>query len=368
MNVNPLPIRSSSTAHENSPRVSSEKLHRFTVQVLTTYGLSEEHARTVGDVLVTTDTWGTFSHGTNHLRNYCNKIRAGGIDPKATPVLLREDDSWAMVDGQDAIGMIPACYAMDIAVTKAQTAGIGFATVCHGSHFGAAGYYANMAATRGMIGLAMSNSDPNMVVPGGRGHIIGNNPFSYAIPNGDRPPVFLDIALSVVAASKVIAAKKRGESIPPDWIVNGDGIPTADTNEYPGAGSLLPMSGHKGYGLAFMVEALAGVLSGAAVIRDVSSWLLDLPSRPNLGHAFLAINVPAFVSLVDFSQRMQNAGEALHDAPKAKGSDRIYLPGEMEWERRADALAHGISLPTNVMHDLGLLAEEIGVDLSEVYF
>jgi ureidoglycolate dehydrogenase (NAD+) len=208
----------------------------------------------------------------------------------------------------------------------------------------------------------MSNSDPNMTVPGGRGHVIGNNPFSYAIPNGSEPPIFLDIALSVVAASKVLSAKKRGESIPPDWIVDGDGIPTTDTGAYPELGSLLPVGGHKGYGVAFMVEALAGILSGAGLVQEVPSWLFNLAQRPNLGHALIAINVEALMSPSEFAERTKRAAALIREAPRAKGADRIYLPGEMEWQRRKDALSYGISLPVNVMADLRQLAVEIGTD------
>lgn len=348
-------------------RVSAEGLTRFAVEALSGFGVSRQHARVAADVLVTTDTWGTFSHGTNHLRNYCRKIEAGGIDAQAQPEVLRESGAWAMIDGHHAIGMVTACFAMEAAVAKARSCGLGLATVARGSHFGAAGYYANMAARAQMIGVAMSNSDPNMTVPGGRGHVIGNNPFSYAIPNGSDPPVFLDIALSVVAASKVIAAKKRGEAIPPDWIVDAEGIPTSDTGSYPGAGSLQPMAGHKGYGLAFMIEAIAGVLSGADFVQNIPSWLLNLPSRPNLGHAFLAIDVGALMPFEDFSERMKSMVRGLREAPRARGSERIYLPGEMEWERREAALANGICLPANVIEELGLLADQLGFDLSEVY-
>lgn len=365
--VNHVEIGESPASQIGQRRIAVEALLDFSARALTSFGLSARDAATAANVLVTTDTWGTFSHGTNHLRNYCRKITAGGIDPHAQPEIIKESGAWAMVDGHHALGMVPACFAMETAVAKARTAGIGFATVARGGHFGAAGYYANLAAREGMIGLAMSNSDPNMTVPGGRGHVIGNNPFSYAIPNGDEPPIFLDIALSVVAASKVLAAKKRGESIPPDWIVDVDGLPTTDTSHYPDTGSLLPMAAHKGYGLAFMIEAIAGVLSGAAFVRDIPSWLLDPPSRPNLGHAFVAIKVSDFTSSEEFSDRMKKAVSAVRDAPRAKGSDRIFLPGEMEWKRRADALVHGLSLPPNIVHDLRLLAEEAKINPEELF-
>lgn len=163
-------------------RVSPEKLKEFSTFALQSVGLDAKDANTSAEVLVTTDTWGTFSHGTNHLRNYIKKIRAGGIKVQAKPQVILEGQAWAIIDGHAAMGMVSACRGMELAIEKARVDGIGFAAVRNSNHFGAAGYYANMAVRQDLIGVAMSNADPNMVAPGGRKSVIGNNPLAYGAP------------------------------------------------------------------------------------------------------------------------------------------------------------------------------------------
>src|SRR3990172_9982366 len=200
--------------NSSDQRVSPEKLKAFCIDALLKSGLNQKDAETSAEVLVTTDTWGIHSHGTNHLRNYINKIRAGGIDPQARPEVIAEGPAWAHLDAHSAMGMVTSTMAMDLAITKAKATTISYVGVRGGTHFGAAGYYSNLAVKHEMIGLAMSNADPNMTVPGGRGVIVGNNPFSYAVPAGKEWPIFLDIAMSAVAAGKVSRAKALGKKIP----------------------------------------------------------------------------------------------------------------------------------------------------------
>jgi LDH2 family malate/lactate/ureidoglycolate dehydrogenase len=348
-------------------RVSPKKLQEFATYALQSVGFDEKDANTSAQVLVTTDTWGTFSHGTNHLRNYMKKIRAGGINSKAKPQVILEGQAWAIIDGHAAMGMVSACRAMEIAIEKARADGIGLAAVRNSNHFGAAGYYANMAVQQDMIGVAMSNADPNMVAPGGRASVIGNNPLAYAAPAGEEYPIFLDIALSATASTKIFAAKAKGNTVPEGWITNADGLPTTDAAEWPEVGSMLPMAGHKGYGLALLVEVLAGVLSGAAVTREVKGWLGELAEPPGTGHTFFAIDVGKFMPLAVFKQRMDAMIRNIKGSPKAKGSERIWLPGEMEWERRAVALKEGILLPEIVLNSLAKLAKEVGRNVQEIF-
>jgi len=326
-------------------------------------GLREADARITADVLVTTDTWGTFTHGTKHLRSYLRKARAGGIDLQAVPELIGEGPAWALVDGNKSMAMAPSVMAMDLAIGKAKACGIGYAGVRHSTHFGAAGYYAAMAVEHDMIGLAMSNVDANMTAPGARGSVIGNNPFAYAAPAGEEYPIMLDVAMSAVAAGKIYAAQALGKAIPENWLVDDDGLPATDIRDYPRVGSLLPMAGHKGFGLAVMVEVLAAVLTGAAVTKQVRPWLgPTIGELTDEGHAFIAIDIGAMMPVTEFKARMDGMIREIRGAPKAKGSDRIYLPGEMEWERRTDALANGIPLPPDVLASLQGLAEDVGLE------
>jgi LDH2 family malate/lactate/ureidoglycolate dehydrogenase len=250
---------------------------------------------------------------------------------------------------------------MQTAIDKARRTGIAISTVCESGHYGAAGYYAWLAARQDMIGLSFSNVDPGVAVPGSRGSVLGTNPIAYAVPAGEERPVMLDIATSVVAAGKVYAMQYLGKPLPEGWVVDGDGLPTTNPNLYPTIGALMPMAGHKGYGIALLVEILTGVLGGGAFGRDVRSWVIGEPLPVNQSHTFIAIDVAAFEPVAEFKQRMDKLIREIRNAPKALGSDRIYLPGEKEWEHREDALANGLDLPKDVRASLHGLAEDLAV-------
>ncbi|HLJ91135.1 MAG TPA: Ldh family oxidoreductase [Candidatus Angelobacter sp.] len=348
-------------------RVDPQKLSLFCIAAMQACGMKEEDARVTAEVLVNADLWGTFTHGTNSLYRYLRKIRLGGIDPSASPEVLRESPGWAIIDGHAAMGMVTAAKAMRLAIQKAKSTGIAYVGVKNGSHFGAAGCYANMAAESQMIGLAMSNADPNMAAPGGTTSVIGNNPLAVAIPTGSEKTIMLDIAMSTAAAGKIHAAKRLGVPIPGDWLVDGDGTPTADYSRWPEVGSMLPMGGHKGYGLALMIESLAAVLTGAGVTAQVTSWSRNLRSRTNTGHAFIAIDVGAMMPLDEFKQRVDRMIREIRESPKASWAKRIYLPGEIEWEKRDEALAHGIAFPQDVIETLTQIAKEFNMDISRIF-
>jgi ureidoglycolate dehydrogenase (NAD+) len=345
-------------------RLSVEKLRKFCIDALEKAGLSSNDAAIVADVLVMTDTWGTFSHGTGALRNYLTSLRAGGMNPRSKSEVVAEGGTWVVVDAHSGMGMPGCCLAMNLAIEKARTHAIAWAGVRNSSHFGAAGYYANMAVRHDMLGIAMSNANPNMVVPGARGRIIGNNPLAYAVPAGEEYPILLDIALSAVAAGKIIAMKELGQPIPSTWLTDADGMPVDEVGDWPATGSMVPMAAHKGYGIALLIETMAGLLPGAGVLDEVKSWILNPKSEGSLGQAFIVINPGVVLPIEDFKHRVDNMIRKLRSSPKAKNSERIYLPGEIEWERREDALRNGIALPAHVLASLHGVAKDLGLDSS----
>ncbi|MBA3871946.1 MAG: Ldh family oxidoreductase [Anaerolineae bacterium] len=349
----------------DSAKVSVKDLENFIVEAMHRYGIHEEDAHVSANILVTTDTWGVHTHGTRQLRPLLKNFPIKRLDSEATSEVIREGVAWAMVDGHHSMPFVSAQRAMELAIQKAKAAGIGYVSVIHTSHFGAAGYYATLAAEQGMIGMAMCNADPNMVIPGARGKVLGTNPIAYAVPAGQNKPVFFDIATSAAAANKIIRAKLLGQSIPEGWLVNAEGEPTTDPSGFPESGALMPMAAHKGYGFALLVEVLAGVMTGAALTKEQPSWVPDIPGNPpgftNQGQMFIAIDAGAMISPEIFDQRMDWLVDYIHDAPKAKGSERIYLPGEMEWEKREQALANGMILPSDVVDSLRGLAHDVGI-------
>jgi LDH2 family malate/lactate/ureidoglycolate dehydrogenase len=239
--------------------------------------------------------------------------------------------------------------------------------VRNSNHFGAAGYYACLAIKHGMIGIAMSNADNCVTAPGGRTSVIGTNPIAYAVPAGGERPIFLDIALSTLAATKVHIAKLERKTIPEGWLVDAEGLPTTEFGDWPLLGSLWPAAGHKGYGLSLMVEVLSAVLTGAAVTREVKSWASRLSEPPGTGHAFIAIDVGKIMPIDEFKRRIDEMIRSIRESPKAKGVERIFLPGEMEWERQEVALKEGIALPERILGSLRTLSQEVGLDFESLF-
>ena len=346
-------------------KIKLDELKSFSMETLLKTGVSEEDAKTITEVLVTTDTFGVLTHGTKNLYQYILKMHAGGLDAKAVPTVVGEGPSWAIINGNKAVGMVSACKAMNLAIKKAKETGIAYVGIKNSCHFGAAGYYANLAAKEGLIGLSMSNADPVIAVPNGCKKAIGTNPFSFAAPLGDGKSVFLDIALSNVAALKVIMAQEKGQAIPDTWLVDEDGLPTTDASKFPKEASLQPMGAHKGYGLAILVEILASVITGAGLLSEITSWNLDLSSSNNAGHAFIAIDISKMISPEIFAKRINKTASELKNGPKAKCADKIFLPGEMEWDKRNAALESGELEITDAMAEsYRKLSELTGVKIN----
>ncbi len=343
--------------------ISIDDLRTFCLAALAQVGVGEEDARTTADVLVTTDTWGVHTHGVKALRGYVRRLRAGGLRAGARPFVASQGPAWAIVDGDSGLGMVVSCFAMRTAIAKARSCGIGYAGVRNSCHFGAAGYYTAMAAEAGLIGMAMANDTPSVTVPGAKGRVTGSNPFSFAVPTGEGDPILLDMATSTVAGGKVYAAYTLGKPIPEGWVVDEEGLPTADPAAFMRGCALTPMAGHKGYGLALMIESLAGLLTGAALTGQIASWMASDPALPT-GHgaAFVAVDVAAMMPLGDFQQRADALCRELRASPKAAGADRIYLPGEIEWENRRRALDGGIVLPDDVLASLEELARDLDME------
>lgn len=347
-------------------KATHQVLRKFCIDAMLKCGMNRVDAETTADVLVTTDLMGTYTHGSKQLYLLLKNMREGGLYAKAAPEVVKEGPSWAIIDGHFAMPMVTSTKSMNVAIEKAKESGIAYVGVKGSSHFGAAGYYANMAARANMIGLAMSNVDPCMTVPGGKTPMLGTNPIAYAVPTNDGKSVFLDIATSVAAVSKVYAAKATGKKIPDGWLVDKDGLPTNDLSKYPEEGAILPMAGHKGYGIAVLIEVLSAVLTGALFTLDVACWLRDFSKPVNEGHAFIAIDIRKMIPLDEFKARMDRMIEQIHQAPRVRGTERIYLPGEIEWENYQRNLKEGMELPEHVEVNLRSLAEDLGLDMGEL--
>jgi LDH2 family malate/lactate/ureidoglycolate dehydrogenase len=356
-------------------RVMSEPLKSFCVRIFETLDVDKEDATVVADNLVAADLRGIASHGVARLRRYVKGIKEGTILPRSRIRVEQETAATARIDGGGGLGQPISARAMKMAIEKAREAGAGFVTVRNSNHYGIAGYYAMMALEHDMIGISMTNSDVLVVPTFGRDSMLGTNPISVAAPAHDRRPFVLDMATSTVPRGKLEVYNRMEKSLPLGWATDEAGVPTEDASrvlnnlQNANGGGLLPLggagelfSGHKGFGLALMVDILSGVLSGAGYADNIYTKGPSGQSRPaDVGHFFGALRIDGFRPVEDFKQTMDDIINRIRHTAKASGEERIFIHGEKEFEIQEERLRHGVILHPKVENDLKTLGNEQGV-------
>jgi LDH2 family malate/lactate/ureidoglycolate dehydrogenase len=329
----------------------------YCVRALCSVSASTAEAETIARVLTNADERGVHSHGVVRVEGYAACLRSGGIKGNVKHRIVSEGASFALIDACGGLGIPVSVEAEELAVQKAKQTGIGIVNVRGSHHHGACGYYSIHSAKQGLIGLAMSTGDIIMAATGAAEDSIGNNPFSYALPAGKFGVICYDIAMSTVAMGKVAMAADEGRSIPLGWMLDSLGNPTTDPWSYANGGTMVPFGGYKGYGLSMMVESLAGILSGAALLKDIHAWNKDPERNGNVGHCFIAIDPSHINPDVEIPERAEEMIEQLRAHRRAPGVDHIYFPGEIEQDKEKDAQANGIPLPPASEHALERCAE-----------
>ena len=337
-----------------------DELKELCIEIFRKLGLGREEAEIISGVLVEADLRGISSHGIARLPIYAKRIRLGLINPNPQPKVLRENETSALVDADNGMGHIASYRAMQICINKAKKAGMGSIAVRGSNHFGINAYYTMMAAREDLIGMAFTNTSPLMVPFGGSERLLGSNPLSIAIPAGNEPDLVLDMATSVAPRGKLEEAARKGLSIPEGWAVDKDGRVTLDPKEGL-SGALLPFGGPKGYGLAILVDIMCGVMTGSDFGPHCGALFDDFDRPQNIGHFFMAINIENYMSIEDFKERMDTMVRTIRESTKAPGVDRIYMPGEIEYEKSIDLRKTGITLAAAVVSELNDLAESLGV-------
>lgn len=289
------------------------------------------------------------------------RVRQGVLDAAAEPKLSQITPVVAKVDGCNGFGFLAAQKGMAAAIESAQTYGIGMASVAHSNHFGMSAWVVQQAIDAGMLSLVFTNSSPALPVWGGKSKLMGVSPIACGAPGGSGEgdkPFILDMAPSVAARGKIHKALRRGEKIPTDWALDGDGRTTDDPEAALG-GVMLPMGGPKGSALAIMMDVFSGVLSGSAFAGHVTGPY-D-PSKPaDVGHMVVAIRPDLFISGDEFRERMQYLYERVVGSEKAAGFQRIYFPGEIEQLTEIEREKSGIPLVQAEIDALNAEAIKVG--------
>ena len=279
---------------------------------------------------------------------------------KANPEVTTAQGAGAfeVMHGDDGMGYLVGKAAMERAIALAKQHSVGMVGVTRSNHFGAAALFARMAADQGMVGIAMTNVVPKLIMPGASKPITGNNPLSIAAPTAEPFPFLFDISLSAVAGGKLLLAGKKGQKIPLDWATDVDGRPTEDP--YAGArGYLLPLGGHKGFGLSLVVDLLCGVITGGMFQFGVKNMNEEQDDPSLTSHMLMAIDPTVILPAEELQARMAEFYKTIKATPMWDETKEMFLPGEIEYRTEQKRLETGIPLPAELFEDLKALGANV---------
>ncbi len=335
-------------------------LRQFVKEYCMTLGDNEADAEINADAVVSglLRWYPAQGQGLEKLFRQTRQMLNGGMLPNAPMEWLIDRPATALLNAAKGSGFVAGTRAMRKAMEKARTYGIGCVLVRHSNHFGTSGYYANMAAEEGMIGIAFTNAGPEMAPWGAKTGVLGTNPWGIAIPRKDKPPVVLDMALTMSGQGMIKWAYEEGREVPVTWAITQAGQRTTNPAELMEGATQLPIGDFKGYGLSFMSDAIAGVLSGAKFGLDCYHDINDL----DVGHCLMALDVEAFMPREEFEQRLEGLIEQVKSAAPIEAGAEIYLPGELELRRMEKRLKEGIPVMQSTVERIQALCAEINMD------
>ena len=341
--------------------VTADSLEEFVTEIFEKAGCNCNDARIIGSCLVLTNLWGIDSHGVLRVAKYLDRLRTGGMN--ATPSIQSRKSAAGLevLDADNGSGYIAATAAMRRAIELAKESNIAAVSIINSNHCGATALYARMAIEYGMIGIAMSNVAPNMVMTGGSKPITGNNPIAVAVPTFGEFPFVLDISLSAVAGGKLLVAAKNGEEIPLGWATDKEGRPTTDP-QAGFEGFLMPLGGHKGFGLSLLVDILCGVITGGSFQHELKSMYRYPKDPSNTAHLMIVINPLVLMTKQQLQERMHDFVTTLKASPMWSPDDEMLLPGEIEYRKERERRQGGIPLPRQLFDDLKKLGTEMELD------
>ncbi len=347
---------------------SKDRLLQFTKDIFIQCGMQEREAQQAADVLISADLRGIDSHGVARLSGYVRlyETQRANMQPKWR--VIHETPSTATIDADNGLGLVVAPQAMNIAIEKAKQVGTGWVAIQNSNHFGIAAYHAMKALPENMIGIAMTNASPLVAPTHSKERMLGTNPICVVFPAKKHNPVVIDMATSAAANGKLEIAQRNNKQIPLGWVQDKDGNDSVDANELKNKGALLPLGGHKGYGLGAIVDILTGVLSGANYgpwVPPFVSFLNPLNDLPGngIGHFLGAMRIDAFRPADDFLHHMDNWIERFKNAERINPDQKVIIPGEPEFDMETERLKTGIPLNKLVEDDLLKLGKQFNLAL-----
>lgn len=338
-----------------SRRIPAPELTAFVLGLVEKLGTPPDIAIVVATTLVNADLAGHTSHGVMQIPNYIGAIESGRLVPDARPVIERELAASAVVDARSGWGHYTAWWTMDRLIEKARVVGVACASVGGVQHIGRLGEYAEQAAAAGCVGIisvAWGGRDVGPAAPyGGRSKSLGTNPFTVGAPTGDDTPFISDFATTAVAHGKVAVARIDGAELPPDWVVDSEGVATTDPEALFNGGALRIFGGHKGYALS-LVTCILAQLNGE----------YDEDGRRVHGVFMQAMDIGAFQPLETYQRHVRSLMDDMKASEPAPGFSEALAPGEPERRARDRQLRHGVEFSAPLLDRLRECAAKVGVD------
>lgn len=318
--------------------ISVDDLTAFVKALLIKNRMFAADAEIAAARMVEADQRGIVSHGSRALVRYLPSMEMADIDPRAQDLTEVETPAMAVLNGSQGLGHVVSTKAMQLAIKKAKEVGTGTVVVKNSHHYGACGVYALLAAEAGMIGYTTTSAGkPNVIVPGTISGGETNHGIAWACPNESGAPIVLDMAVAESSWGKIETLAEYGIPIPEHWAYCEDGKPTTNGHK---AALLNPIAGPKGFGLAFFASLMTGGLGGRKLAIDKTRAVATEGGE----HFFYAMDIEKFTDRSKFHQRLTDAIEKIHQLPPTSDSERVTLPGELEWELAEKSKKEGLSL------------------------
>ena len=341
-------------------KIDHAKFRSWIKSLVRRAGVHPNDAAILADVLVWSDMIGRPEQGVWRLPTYLKRFKLGLIRSPCKPRAIARKHAVCVLDGNNGFGQVIGQAAMRRATRLAARYGVGVVGVKRSNHFGPAAYYVNQAAEQGFVAMAFSNATPRVAPAGAAAALLGTNPIALAAPRRNRRAILIDLSTSASAGSVVRRSAEAGQALSSGVARDTQGRILRDANAAV-SGILEPMGGAKGFALSILVEILSGVITGAAVAREVGSIYEDF-SRPNgAGHAFVSLDVEAFMPRDTYFDRLETLVGFIQSAPQASGSRGPVLPGDRRWSAYDKHATGGLEVEQRTAARLDAVARELGV-------
>ena len=333
--------------------MNTQKLKKIVKRIFIKHGLSNKHAETSSSYIIKAELVGAPSHGLARLKMYCNRIKKKLINSKPKIKIKKISQSISHVNGNDAIGFVAADIGIKIAIDNAKKTGFGMVGIKNSSHYGLSSFYAEQAVKKNLMAWCFTNAPPAIAPYGSTKALFGTNPVCFGTPTGNKIPFILDASASIINRGKIRRAEKLGQKIPAGVALDKNGKPTTNAKKAL-EGVQLPIAEFKGSGLAWMVDIVSGVLTGANHGGKVKDPFDDLTGPQNVGHLFIVIKPGIFIGKNYLSQIKKNL-KAVKRLPKSNMIKEILYPGENKYSKYKKNIKKGIEIPANILKEINKL-------------